>query len=276
MLIAVPTLGMILYPLNSSHADNAAGGRAGPAHTGILSAWEAVFQTQTQPATEWWLVAQPDHAALAGDLAARISSPDFPSLDVDVLLAITLHDEGWAQFDGGEIPRLNGKGQPKSFLETAVPEFLRAWRDSIERAEQVAPIGGILVSEHFSRLANGYLQSDKSSPEDRQVFRDFLQTEAERQKQLSRKQSRSSEEINLLVDLLQFCDLVSLYLCCGSQASIEFPQTFNGKTIRLLREGESCRTDPPLFGAGASLAVRARRWPSPGVSRATSIPFLLT
>lgn len=231
---------------------------------------------QRQAASEWWLVAQPDHAALAGDLASRMSSPDCPQLDDDVLRAITLHDEGWAQFDGGDVPKLNGQGRPLSFLEVAMPEFLRAWRDSIERAEQVAPIGGILVSEHFSRLAHSYLQSGRGSPDDDQIIHQFLRVETERRRQLSRKQSLSSAEIGVLVDLLQFCDLLSLYLCCGSRDSIEFPLRFNGRIIRLHREGESCRMDPQLFGQGASLAVRARKWPSAPPLRASSIPFLLT
>src|SRR2546429_5323874 len=36
---------------------------------------------QRQAANDWWLIAQPDHAALAGDLAANLNSPLFPPLD---------------------------------------------------------------------------------------------------------------------------------------------------------------------------------------------------
>jgi len=257
---------MVLYPLNAP---------AGRNPKDLILAWDAIECTQKQVATEWWLIAQPDHAALSGDLASRISSPDFPQLDADVLQAIALHDEGWAQFDGGVAPKLNGQGRPLSFLETSPPEFVSAWRGSIERAARVAPIGGVLVSEHFCRIARAHLQSGADTADDTRMIRDFLQGEAERQTQLSRGLRHSEEEISVLVDVLTFCDLLSLYLCCGSQDSVEFPQKFKDHTIRLRREAELCRMEPALFGRGTSLAVRARRFPTVREPVAMSIPMLL-
>ncbi len=256
---------MVLHPLNPP---------AGQTQKDLIPAWIAIERTQKQAATEWWLIAQPDHAALAGDLASRISSPEFPELDPDLLQAIALHDEGWAQFDGGSAPKLNGQGRPLSFLETSVPDFVSAWRGSIERAAQVALMGGIMVSEHFCRIARTRLLSFRDTSGDTRMIRDFLQGEAERQARLSRGR-RSALEISLLVDVLQFCDLLSLYLCCGSHESVEFPQPFNGQTIRLLREAELCRMEPPLFGQGTSLAVSARRYPAAREPSVMSVPILL-
>jgi hypothetical protein len=85
----------------------------------------------------------------------------------------------------------------------------------------------------------------------------------------------SAVEISVLIDVLQFCDQLSLYFCCGSQDSVEFPQKFNGGTIRLRREAELCRMEPPLFGQGVSLAVRARRYPAAREPSVMSIPILL-
>ncbi|MBZ5599055.1 MAG: DUF3891 family protein [Acidobacteriia bacterium] len=259
---------MVLYPLNSLPENHAQGHPTAP-----ISAWDAVLGTQRQAASDWWLVAQPDHAALAGDLAARIRSPQFPPLDADVVQAIALHDEGWAAFD--RAPNLNGRGRPLSFFEMALKDFLRAWTDSIERARQESAIGGILVSEHFCRLGRWRLQSVEDTPEDGAAVHDFLEREAERQQQLSRRQNRGLEEILVLVDVLQFCDLLSLYLCCGARDAVKFPQKFNGQTVCMQRDGELYRTDPPLFGGGVSLAVRARRYPSSQVSSATTLPLLL-
>jgi hypothetical protein len=238
-----------------------------------VPAWDTVLRTQRQAASDWWLVAQPDHAALAGDLAARIRAPQFPRLDADIVQAIALHDEGWAAFD--RAPILNGRGRPLSFFEMALKDFLRAWWDSIERAQQESPIGGILVSEHFCRLGRWRLQTVQDTPQDRAAVREFLEREAERQQQLSRRQDRGLKEILVLVDVLQFCDLFSLYLCCGARDAVEFPQKFNGQAVCIHRDGELFRTDPPLFGGGASLAVRARRYPSSQVSGATTLPLLL-
>ncbi len=257
---------MVLYPLNSP---------ADVSRKDLIPAWNAIERTQKQAASEWWLIAQPDHAALSGDLASRISSPDFPQLDAEVLQAIAVHDEGWAQFDGGRALKLNGQGRPRSFLEATPPDFVGAWRGSIERAAQVAPIGGVLVSEHFCRIARAHLQSGADTADDTRMIRDFLQGEAERQAQLSRGLRHSEEEISVLVDVLTFCDLLSLYLCCGSQDSVEFPQKFKAHTIRLRREAELCRMEPALFGRGTSLAVRARRFPTVREPVAMSVPILL-
>lgn len=248
---------MILYPRNS------------PPH-GLLPAWQAVEESQRQAATEWWLIAQPDHAALAGDLAARIQSPLFPVLDPEIIQAISLHDEGWRTFDCSAVVK---NGRPLSFLEIPVPDFLRAWRDSIQRAEEVAPIGGILVSEHFCRLGKFGLTREFNAP-DAELLNDFLREEECRQQSLKARQDHSGDEISVLVDVLQFCDLLSLYLCCGSRRDVEFPQTFRERHIRLKREAELCRTDPSLFGQGISLAVTGRGYPDSRQS--VSIPVLLS
>jgi hypothetical protein len=253
---------MILYPLNPP---------ARPGSRSPVSVWDPILRTQKQPATEWWLIAQPDHAALAGDLAAHIASADFPRLDQDVLQAIALHDEGWAEFDSA--PKLSGTNRPLSFLELQPREYLRAWRGSIERAEQVGPIGGLLVSGHFSRLAQSFLQSSTGAAEALPVIQEFLGGESERQGQLFPRQHRPAEAVRVLVDVLQFCDLLSLYLCCGADDSVEFPQRFGGNPIRLRREKELFCVEPHLFGSGVSLAVRAHRYPAPQM--AASIPFLL-
>ena len=107
------------------------------------------------------------------------------------------------------------------------------------------------------------------------MIREFLAREAERQKQLGRKQRRSAEAIRRLVEVLQFFDLLSLYLCCGAQHSVEFPQKFNGHAIRLHREGECFRTEPALFGGGVSLAVSAQSYPKGRTASMVSIPILL-
>src|SRR5689334_16165608 len=93
-------------------------------------AWQVVETAQRLPAENWWLIAQPDHAALAADLASRIRSSLFPSLDADVLAAIALHDEGWRAFDAEPVVR---NDRPLSFIEMPAADFLQAWRESIDR-----------------------------------------------------------------------------------------------------------------------------------------------
>jgi hypothetical protein len=259
---------MVLYPLSSPPGSATLGE---PTSAQPLSAWSAIEDAQRRSATEWWLIGQPDHAALAGDLACRIQSAYFPRLDAEVVQAIGLHDEGWAEFDDG-CPKTRN-GHPASFLEISPSDFLRAWRSSIHRAQQVAPIGGVLVSEHFCRLGRNAL-SRGASPDSEALIQEFLEDEQERQQLLIAAQNRDSEEIRLLVDVLQFCDLLSLYLCCGSREWVVFPQEFHGQTISMRYQHGLARTQPSIFGdGGASLAVQARKYPADFV--AETIPILL-
>jgi Protein of unknown function (DUF3891) len=276
---------MVLYPL-SVDENSSAHPKGGTSH--LIPAWEAVDRKQKQAAEDWWLIAQPDHAALAGDIAANLRSPLMPSLDAQLLRAIALHDSGWARFDGGERgtgrdlevslcdPKVDPKGRPLSFLDMTPTEFLQAWTESIERAQQAGPLGGAVVSEHFCRLAENRLRSHSDVPEDKQKLREFTESEKQRQQHLLMHEGESAEQIGKLTDVLQFCDLFSLYLSCGAAENVEFPQKFDGRTVRLVREAEMCRLDPPVLGNGVSLGVTARRYPLFGAVEVTTLPFLLS
>jgi hypothetical protein len=232
----------------------------------FVPAWDAVFRTQKASAESWLLVAQPDHATLAGDLAERIRSSDFPALDDEILRAISLHDEGWQSFD--DQPMVHD-GRPLSFLDLGPSEFLHAWTRSISTAEHVGPLAGILVSDHFLRLAHVHIET---RGENSQV-RKFIQHEEARQDRLRPRQKHSLEELSVLVDVLQFCDLLSLYLCCGTLEEVEFPQRFNNHSIHLYREGEMRCLQPSIFPGGASLGVSARTFPQKDGE--VTIPVLL-
>jgi Protein of unknown function (DUF3891) len=271
---------MILHPTSPAAVP--------PARKTPVPAWDAVSRTQKQPASSWWLIAQPDHAALAGDLAANLVSPDFPKLDSEVLEAIALHDAGWAQFDTVQLPKRTISDQsphpspiqnhrPLSFLDIKPADFLVAWIGSIKRAARSSAIGGILVSHHFSRIAQTRLSLAGDPVEDRERIHHFLAGEAERRRDLGSQTACAVTEIELLVDVLQFCDLLSLYLCCGALEPVEFPQKFAARAIRIRHEEQMYVTTPSIFGSGVSLGVTARPFPaSTDPHRAVTIPFLLS
>ena len=253
---------MILYPL----------GPAASASSEIIPAWNAVAATQKQNASAWWLAAQPDHAALAGDLAAQFGTAAFPRLEEEIVRAIALHDAGWARYDGGALagggkgnapqPPRDFNGRPLSFLKAPVTMFVEAWIASIQCAEEKAgAIGGLMVSGHFRRLAEHRLNSVADSPEDTARIHAFAENEARDNAARLSRQSRSCSEVEHLVDLLQFCDLLSLYLCCGSRASVQFPQAVGSRSVVLRRDGELCLLDPSPFRKEISLGVPARREP---------------
>lgn len=240
---------------------------------GLIPAWDAVEATQKKSYPECWLIAQPDHAALAGDIAAHLIPPVFPRLDRDVLRAITLHDEGWGSFDRRA---LEGRQTPRSFLDEPPAAFVEAWTASIDRCQEVAPIAGVIVSKHFCRLAEFRVGEKKDSADDMRLLLGFLTAEDRRQRELL--PACRSYDAESLTDVLQFCDLLSLYLCCGAQENIAFPQRFGTEKVRLARvrtqdSAAICRFSPPVLDGTSELAVSARGWP--GTNRSGQFLFVL-
>lgn len=227
----------------------------------FLPAWNVVERVQRHSYDGCWMITQPSHAALAGDFAAKMTGAKAPKLDAAIVRAIALHDAGWGVPDAQAIMQSRSvkEGCPKSFIACSTAEFLTAWEKSIEVAASTGPAGGYIVSRHFARIAE---QNAGHVPQkDQQKVSSFLKNEAIRQKQLSAKQERSFEELELLTDALQLCDLLSLYVCCGALENVEFPEYFGSK-VRLTVENNVYRLDPPLIEPGAKFKVAALRHPA--------------
>jgi hypothetical protein len=250
-----------------------------------LPAWVAVARRQKQCADSWWLVAQPDHAELSGDLAANFVSPRFPQVDPQMAKAISVHDSGWAIFppEANPLsrPMMVDDGKPRSFIEFAPQDFLRAWKGSIQRAESVCAAGGVVVSRHFCALAQVRLKENMDDPAERQLILEFLAREAERQQRLSAESGISQRQSDDLLAVLQFCDLLSLYLCCGASEAVEFPQRFAAGPVRLERQAELYVLSPSPFQKDSgplrtlSLGVAARKYPAEGEPATSALAFLV-
>lgn len=276
---------MVLRPLCSSTNKPAA------RPTAFISAWDAVARRQKQAADRYWLVTQPDHAALSGDIAANFVSAAFPHLDAATVRAVALHDAGWSIFPHestpGTRPPLCQGGKPLSFVEFAPAEFLRAWTGSIERAASETPVGGIMVSRHFCALAEFRLDHSQDNDADRRLVRDFVVCERLRQQRLAAGLNHSAAELEQLVSALQFCDLLSLFLCCGADDAAEFPQRFAGGPVRIRRaeNPEMYILNPSPFQSNpqqaedglriVSLGVNARLYPSNGEPGVMMLSFLI-
>jgi hypothetical protein len=242
---------MILRPLDPAPATS----------NDFLLAWSVVEQLQRQIAGPCWMITQPSHAALAGEFAARMTGGDLPNLDAPVIRAIALHDAGWGMPDAQAImqSRSVGQGAPKSFVACGAGEFVNAWEKSIDVAASASATGGYIVSRHFERIAKA--SASKISESDRHSAESFLRNEAARQAKLAAKQERTPEELETLTDVLQFCDLLSLYVCCGARQNVEFPEYF-GTKARLTVEADSYRLDPILIEPGTKFVVAALRHPA--------------
>ncbi|MCU1284228.1 MAG: hypothetical protein JWO13_578 [Acidobacteriales bacterium] len=233
-----------------------------------VPAWDAVIRTQQhlQAAKECWLVPQPAHAALSGDIAAKLSSEAFGALDATTVRAIALHDAGWGPPDAVAIQAsraasgVKGGTMPLSFIAAPANEAADAWNASIDTAEKVNPVGGYMVSEHFRSIALNPMVQAKGSP----AISKFIANEEARQKKLRPKIKLADAELQRLVDGLRFCDLLSLYLSCGAQESIEFPQAVAGKPILLTRTAENeCSMAPFPFTSDQIFSISAIRHPKP-------------
>jgi len=228
----------------------------------FLPAWPVVQRIQKQRYENCWLITQPSHAALAGALAAALSGPELPQPDAKLIQAIALHDAGWGMPDAQiiQMSRADSRYRPGSFLETSVPEFLSAWTKSIEVGQSVSPAGGYIVSRHFCRLAEAGLASGASAPEDRQRVESFLKSEDRRQKKLSSLQALDRPLLERFTDLLQFCDLLSLYICSGAQENVIFPGYF-GIQMRITNGPDGISLDPPWIASGERFSFAALRHP---------------
>jgi len=226
----------------------------------FLPAWSVVERTQREIQDSCWMITQPSHAALAGEFAAKLTGVDLPTLDAQIIRAIALHDAGWGVPDAQAIMQSRSvrQGCPKSFIACGVGEFVNAWEKSIDVAESASPAGGYIVSRHFVRIAEQ--SAARLSESEREVEARFMQSESARQAKLAAKQKYSAKELEALTDVLQFCDLFSLYVCCGAQQNVEFPEYF-GIKARLTVQPDSYTLDPILIEPGTEFAVAALRHP---------------
>lgn len=243
-----------------------------------IPVWDAILPTQKAHAAEYWLITQADHAALSGAIAAALGPPLLRQFSSDVVEGIAHHDDGWAPFDA-QVAFTGGR--PLSFLDFLPQDFLRAWTSSIDSAEKLSPIAGAIVSRHFCRLGQNRVESHVDSAENCRLLVTFLHCEQERQQRLLGGHSR--EEFEFLTDVLQFCDVLSLYLCCGASEDVEFRQSFGGRPIRLRRQAARtpdqaavcCFEPSPFTGGGVDLAVLARHFPEDRRPSTMTLPFLL-
>jgi hypothetical protein len=227
----------------------------------FLPAWRVVEESQRQPTDRCWMITQPSHAALAGELAAKLTGVNLPNLDGPLIHAIALHDAGWGMPDAQAIMHSRSVSQspPKSFIACGVDEFVSAWEKSIDIAASVSAAGGYIVSRHFERIAK--LNASRIAAGNRQTADCFLQNEAARQKQLAAKQQCTPKELEALTDVLQFCDLLSLYVCCGARQNVEFPEYF-GIKVRLTVKTDSYSLDPIVLEPGTEFSVAALLHPA--------------
>jgi uncharacterized protein DUF3891 len=219
-----------------------------PAQSGkqALPIWNAIQAAQlAKPAG---CIDQIDHARLAGEIAQHLDPEIVPPLDPGLIDAISLHDEGWAELDS--------KPPVRTFLDVPPANFLSAWRGSIHAARHVSELGGQMVSGHFHRLGKARLELSANTPSDAKLVQEFLGEQEQLRRRWQATASFPNEQLETLIDLLQFCDVFSLYLCSGADERVQFPQRVGGTIFQLYRQNNGCVTSPPLFATSIQLEVK--------------------
>lgn len=104
----------------------------------------------------WRLVTQPDHAHLAGRMAALWRTdglPEHPRRD-DVIFAAREHDNGWREADAA--PRWDGEARrPHDFLSLPTGERCEIWLRAVDRYADERPYAARLVNLHALALHQG-------------------------------------------------------------------------------------------------------------------------
>lgn len=173
------------------------------------------------------LVEQVEHGRIAGVLAAHWGNERFdtPQPRDSVIMAASLHDEGWRARD--LQPVLNEVvRRPEHFLEIDPDAHVRLYSEGVEKVRLGDVYAGLLVGMHWTGLyrgrwsgphARGRLARDTA--DERRLDEVVLQEEhrwvEERRRAWQEDEPRAAFEQLLWhnYELLQLWDLLSLYLC---------------------------------------------------------------
>ena len=220
---------------------------------------EVFIQTQKHVDAPYGIILQPEHSALAGHLAEALSLDAFGKLPDDVILAASQHDFGWKTSDQAQI-HLLGERQPRPFPALTVEETLRSWNDSISHARQLSPLTYVMVSRHFTLLGTG----DAGRAE-------FVRAENARRAEIESSLPYSEADLERWAGAVGFCDLLSLYLCCGSRDAVGLPiahpadpHTATAKRARLSWEKGSPVFSPSILRPQTRVSLEVRSYSGHG------------
>ncbi|MBV9307998.1 MAG: DUF3891 family protein [Acidobacteriaceae bacterium] len=229
---------------------------------------EVVMEIQQQAKPPYGIVLQTVHSQLAGDLLRALRQNVFGAIDDNVAEAGRQHDFGWAASDAEQLKHL-GRHQLQGFSIVPDEVEISSWQTSLRRTEDSAPLINVLISRHFCFLS-------KDNP----LHKKFLQEETRRRGRIEDNLSFSAEDLNRWTAAVGFCDLLSLYLSCGSTEEVQFPLSHpadpaaaHAPTVLLSWKDGSPRFSPPVLkpdtfridtkeysGNGSELQERRVEW----------------
>ena len=227
---------------------------------------------------ELLLIAQHDHALIAGELAEHFGNDHFarPEPRALAMKGVRLHDCGWPLHD--DQPTINKEGKPLDVFETPREIALPVWTASAERAAAADPYAGLLVSLHVLSLSVfastqtsfEHEKFDLSEPSEKFAVSKFQHREIERQENLRTElglrtdkpthrqhphevTQKKEDQLTFNFRMLQAMDLISLAACCTNPPATwtqdVLPQPRGAAAIKLslARRGDHVLVDPWPF-----------------------------
>ena len=234
-------------------------------------------EVQRDDKGEFLLIAQHDHALIAGELAEHFGNDHFarPEPRELALQGVRLHDCGWPLHD--DQPTINKDGKPLDVFETPRQIALPVWTASAEKASAIDPYAGLLVSLHVlslpvfasSQTSFQHEKFDLSEPAEKFAVSKFQHREIERQEDLRTRlglrtdkpthhkhphevTQKNEDLLTFNFRMLQAMDAISLAACCttppASQSQDVLPHR-GAKPIKfaIARRGDDVTINPWPF-----------------------------
>lgn len=235
-------------------------------NSAIKPAWQVFVDSQKNTQPPCFIVYQFGHARLAGDLARALTSEAFGEIPKEVIEATAEHDFGWQDVDAIQMR----EPQPRPFLRLGVEETQPAWDACIRHAHGWSPLVDVLVSRHFTLLA-------AANPQGREQF---IRIETARRQTIERELPYSPEELLRWTGVIGFCDLLSLYLCCGASDPAQFPlahpadpHSRDARRVVLSWERGALRFSSPVLKPDTRVTLSAQNYPGEG---SDTMPLVLS
>jgi hypothetical protein len=183
--------------------------------------------------TGWWLVTHPDHARLAGAVAAHWGNDLFaaPEPRAHVLLGVNTHDDGWAMRDAKPSVTRQGKpaafsvelvGKYSAFEEIDLQDYLNVRERAVAEIAAKDAYAALLVSKHTYNLLTARADRSTIAREQLPLLDAFLDRQRELQDALLAAiradasftaDDVTGEKIEEHFRLLQAADNMSLLAC---------------------------------------------------------------
>ena len=168
----------------------------------------------------WFAISQPAHAMVSGILASQWGNDLFtaPMPRDPVVLATSLHDIGWSEWDAR--PPLHADGRPINFLETSLDDTNAVWERAIQQVALLNKYAALLVSMHanlvYTRRRERSVDPSDRYELDQRLARlaTFKAQSLERLKNhMQYNEAITPIRLEANYRILRACDLLSLAIC---------------------------------------------------------------